>query len=53
MIGLSPEEALNKIGLYVQYSCSADPSDWDPIFGKSSIHIAGEVHSKALERGLK
>ncbi len=46
------EEATVRIGLEVQYFCVADPSDWDPISGKSAVHFAGEVHKAALARTL-
>jgi hypothetical protein len=41
-----------RIGLEVQYFCVADPSDWDPISGKSAVHFAGDVHRSALARAL-
>ena len=47
------EEAAVRIGLEVQYFCVADPSDWDPISGKSPVHLAGEFHKAALNRALK
>ena len=50
--GLPPEEAVRRIGLDVQFYCSADPAGWDPIYGKSPVHFAGKVHSKALARAL-
>jgi hypothetical protein len=53
VIGLSVEEATVRIGLDVQYFCVADPSAWDPISGKSSVHLAGEFHKAALIRALK
>jgi len=53
MINLSAEEAAVRIGLEVQYFCVADPSAWDPISGKSSVHLAGEFHKTALSRALK
>jgi len=31
---------------------SADPSGWDPIYGKSPVHLAGRLHSVALGRVL-
>jgi len=46
------KEAAVRIGLEVQYFCVADPSDWDPISGKSAVHFAGEVHKAALARAL-
>ena len=50
---LAIEEALVRIGLETQYFCSADPSAWDPINGKSPVHLAGKVHQKALSKALK
>jgi hypothetical protein len=46
------EEALFRIGLETQFFCSADPSGWDPIHGKSPVHFAGEIHIAALKRAL-
>ncbi len=53
LIGLSVEEALKRIGLEAQFFCSADPSGWDPISGKSPVHIAGELHHGALKKALR
>ena len=53
VIGLPPDEAIVRIGLEVQYFCSADPAGWDPIHGKSPVHFAGHVHSAALRRALE
>ncbi len=53
MAGLSPEEAVNKIGLEVQYFCTADPAGWDPIYQKSPVHIAGDNHFAAFKKALK
>jgi hypothetical protein len=52
-VGLQLEEALIRIGLETQFFCSADPAGWDPIYGKSPVHFAGEIHKKALERGTQ
>lgn len=52
MAGLTPEEAISRIGLETQFFCKADPSGWDPLGGKSPVHIAGEVHKGALQRAL-
>jgi len=41
------------MGLEVQFFCSADPAGWDPIYGKSPVHFAGNVHAKALEKAIK
>ena len=53
VIRLPLEEAIVRIGLEVQYFCSADPAGWDPIHGKSPVHFAGHVHAAALKRALK
>jgi len=42
-----------RIGLEVQFFCSADPAGWDPIYGKSPVHFAGNVHAKALEKAIE
>lgn len=49
---LQPEEAIVRIGLEVQYFCAADPAGWDPIYGKSPVHFAGNVHAAALKKAL-
>ena len=46
-------EAEIRMGLEVQYFCVADPAGWDPIYGKSPVHFAGDVHSAAFRRALK
>ena len=52
MIGMSPDEAIIRMGLEVQFFCTADPSGWDPIYGKSPVHLAGRLHSSALGRAI-
>jgi hypothetical protein len=51
--GLPVDDAIFRIGLETQYFCSADPSDWDPIHGKSPVHFAGDVHIAAFKRALR
>lgn len=53
IIGHTPEEALECFAREIQYLCIADPSDFDPISGKSAVHYAGNVHIKAFEKALK
>lgn len=53
IIGLTTEEALTRIGLETQFFCVADPSAWDPIIGKSPVHIAADLHKAALVTALK
>lgn len=48
VIGHSAADAARKIGLDVQFFCSANPAGWDPIYGKSPVHFAGKIHSKML-----
>jgi len=52
MIGMAPDEAIIRMGLEVQFFCTADPSGWDPIYGKSPVHLAGKLHSSALSRAV-
>ncbi len=52
MVGLSAQESAARIGLETQFSCKANPADWDPITGKSPVHIAAELHKAALVRAL-
>ncbi len=53
IVGRSLEEAPVRIGLETQYSCVANPAGWDPITGKSPVHIAGELHRAALLRAIR
>lgn len=53
IIGMPVGVAVTRIGLETQYFCSADPSNWDPLWGKSPVHFAGNVHAAALKRALK
>lgn len=52
VVGMPYDEAVIRIGLEVQFFCSADPSGWDPIYGKSPVHLAGRLHSFALSRAV-
>jgi hypothetical protein len=52
VIGMERETALKQIGLETQYLCKADPSDWDPLWGKSPVHLAADLHSNALLRAI-
>jgi thymidylate synthase len=53
IIGRTVEEAATRIGLETQFFCVADPSAWDPITGKSPVHIAADLHKAALVNALK
>lgn len=52
-LGCSVEEALSYIPRHVQYFCSADPSSFDPVSGKSPVHFAGYVHVAALKKAIE
>lgn len=52
LIGHPVEDAARKLGLETQFFCSADPSGWDPIYGKSPVHFAGKIHSKELAKAI-
>ncbi len=53
IVNLPVEDALIRIGLDVQYYCTADPAGWDPVHGKSPVHVAGKIHQKALAAALQ
>ena len=53
IVGLPVDEAITRIGLETQFFCFADPSSWDPLWGKSPVHFAGNVHAAALKRAVK
>ncbi|GEM_PF-3042400 len=42
-----------RIGLETQFFCAADPAGWDPIYGKSPVHFAGDIHNAALQKALE
>ncbi len=51
--GCSVEDAPVRMGLDTQFFCTADPSNWDPIWGKSPVHLAADLHRAALVAALK
>ncbi len=51
--GLPVEEALTRFGLEVQFCCTANPAAWDPIYSKSPVHMAADVHAAVLKKELK
>jgi thymidylate synthase len=51
--GLPVEEAAVRMGLEVQFFCTADPAGWDPMYGKSPVHLAAEFHRAALGRAIE
>ncbi len=53
MEGVSVSDAPVRMGLDTQFFCTANPAGWDPIYGKSPVHFAGNVHSKALIKALE
>jgi len=53
LIGMPLEKAVVTIGIETQYLCSADPADWDPLYGKSPVHLAADIHAKALSNAIK
>lgn len=52
IIQLPVDQAVLRMGLEVQFFCSADPAGWDPIHGKSPVHFAGNVHARALQKAV-
>lgn len=53
MAGAPVESAADRMGLEVQFFCTADPSGWDPMYGKSPVHLAAEIHRRALCRAME
>jgi thymidylate synthase len=53
LIGTPVADAARKIGLDVQFFCSANPAGWDPIYGKSPVHFAGKIHSRMLLNAIE
>jgi hypothetical protein len=52
LIGMEAHEAAIALGLKTQFYCTANPAGWDPIGGKSPVHLAGDVHCAALKLAL-
>jgi hypothetical protein len=52
VLGHPVEEAMVRIGLQTQFFCTANPAGWDPLYGKSPVHFAGDVHAAALKKAL-
>lgn len=52
-VDCSVEELLTRLPRQVQYLCSADPSGFDPVSGKSPVHFAGYVHIAALKKAIE
>ena len=46
-------DALTRFGLEVQFFCTANPAAWDPLWGKSPVHVAADIHSAVLKACLK
>lgn len=53
IIGQDVEYARVRYGLEVQFFCTADPASWDPINGKSPVHLAADIHGAAFNRSCK
>ena len=51
--GLDAGDAKVRYGLEVQFFCTANPAGWDPINGKSPVHIAADIHGAAFNKSLK
>jgi thymidylate synthase len=53
MAGVPIKGSAARMGLEVQFFCTADPSGWDPMYGKSPVHLAAEIHRAALCRAIE
>ncbi len=52
-LGCTVDDVLVRLPRQVQYFCSADPSGFDPVSGKSPVHYAGYVHIAALKKAIE
>lgn len=52
VVGVSVDEALTLLPRLVQYLCTANPSRFDPVTGKSPVHFAGHAHHAALKKAI-
>jgi hypothetical protein len=53
IVGMDIDEAMSSLPREVQYRCSANPSRFDPVSGKSPVHYAGYVHRAALLKAVE
>ena len=53
VVGQTPEEAEVNMGLAVQFGCTADPANWEPLGGQSPVHLAAKVHQTAMRKALQ
>ena len=52
VVGVEIKEAMSLLPREVQYRCTANPSRFDPVTGKSPVHYAGYVHRAALKKAI-
>ncbi len=52
VMGVDINEAMSLLPREIQYLCTANPSRFDPISGKSPVHYAGYVHRAALQKAI-
>lgn len=53
MEGTRIDDAPVRMGLETQFFCTGDPSNWDPLWGKSPVHLAADLHRAALVAAIK
>jgi len=52
VVGADIEEVMTLLPREIQYLCTANPSRFDPVTGKSPVHYAGYVHRAALKKAI-
>ena len=52
VVGVDIDEAMSLLPREIQYLCTANPSRFDPVTGKSPVHYAGYVHRAALKKAI-
>jgi hypothetical protein len=50
--GMPLDKAMETIGLQTQFFCTADPANWEPLGGKSPVHLAADLHLSALKEAI-
>jgi len=53
IVGMDVDRAAVQIGLETQFFCTANPAGWDPMYGKSPVHFAGDLHMAALRKAVE
>jgi hypothetical protein len=53
VLNMEVKEGIIRMGIEAQFFCTADPAGWDPIYAKSPVHLAGQIHAAALKKAVE